>query len=258
MGERAKSTSRARALTAVPRVRAPIRLTAAAVFALAAVSVLSFPSPGVAGPPESANLRVAVLTADFTDSLRFDAAPGRIQAITAPTNGHTNLRSVFWWSDAPVETDATSCATWVDESDPLAQPGAALHITDGPNGSVQAITVTKNVYIGGPWIFNVHVWNSETGRMEPTASIPVRSLLLDDDGYRLRPLPWRLCARTQGTTLSFKVWPTALPEPAWGDEAVGGSVTLPADAPQSGASGWYVGHLRPGMVATFADLRPAG
>ncbi|MBK5288038.1 MAG: hypothetical protein JJE46_06175 [Acidimicrobiia bacterium] len=123
------STSRARALTAVPRVRAPSRLTATAVLVLAAVSVLSFPSPGAAGAPDPAELRVAVLTADFTDSLSFDASPTRIQAITPASNRHTNLRSVFWWSDAPTETDATSCATWTDESRTLTQPGAAFHIT---------------------------------------------------------------------------------------------------------------------------------
>ncbi|MBK5288037.1 MAG: hypothetical protein JJE46_06170, partial [Acidimicrobiia bacterium] len=60
--------------------------------------------------------------------------------------------------------------------------------------------MTKNVYIGGPWIFNIHVWNSDTGRMQRLDTVPVRSLLVDDDKGRLRPLPWRLCARTRGTT----------------------------------------------------------
>ncbi len=254
VGERAKSTSRTRALTAVPRVRAPIRLTAVAVLVLAGVSVVSFPSPGAAGPSDPPELRVAVLTPDFTDSLSFDAAPDRIQAIAAASNSHTNMRSVFWWSDAPVETDATSCATWTDEAGTLTQPGAALHLTEGPRGSVQAITVTKNIYFGGPWIFNIHVWDSDTGRMDRLDSVPVRSLLVDNDEARVRPLPWRLCARTRGSELSFKVWPTASAEPPWDDSRFGGTIALPADAPASGASGWYIGHMSPGTVSTFSDL----
>ena len=239
-------------VTGVPRVRAPIRLTAVAILVLAAVSVLSFPTPGAARSADPPELRVAVLTADFTDSLSFDANPGRIQAIAATSNSRTNLRSVFWWSDAPSEADATSCATWTDESKTLTQPGAALHISEGPNGSVRAITVTRNVYFGGPWIFNVHVWNA--GRMQRLDTIPVRSLLVNDDERQLRPLPWRMCARTRGESLTFKVWPTASPEPAWGDRRFGGTVALPGDAPTAGASGWYVGHLAPGTVATFSDL----
>ena len=30
---------------------------------------------------------------------------------------------------------------------------------------------------------------------------------------------------------------------------------LPADAPTAGATGWFIGHLRPDMHATFTDLR---
>jgi hypothetical protein len=67
-------------------------------------------------------------------------------------------------------------------------------------------------------------------------------------------LPWRLCARTRAGRIEFKVWRLAEAEPDWGDPAHGGSVAIPADAPADGASGWFIGHMRPGMSATFTDL----
>src|SRR6185436_14930041 len=75
-----------------------------------------------------------------------------------------------------------------------------------------------------------------------------------DDVYVARPLPWRLCARTRDGRIEFKVWRLVEDEPTWNDATHGGSVAIPADAPASGTVGWYVGHLRPGVSATFTDL----
>ncbi len=265
MAERAVSTARAhvsgggqppRGLAQVTRVHAPIRSTALALLALAVVSVLSFPSIGGAGPPAPSIEHAAVLTPDGTDGYAFDAVRDTVTVSTNSENRTANLRTVFWAADATVQRDSTTCATWTAESSDGLQQGAALRISDRPGRGVQAITVTKNVFPYGSWVFNVHIWDSTTGRMDKLASINLGPVLsVAGDPPRPRPLPWRVCARAVGRTVSFKAWATADPEPEWGDPRYGGSVRLPDDAPTDGYSGWYAGHLGPGMTAVYSDLR---
>ena len=163
---------------------------------------------------------------------------------------------LFWPSDGRVTADATSCATWSEASSDVVQQGAALRIGDEPGGSVHALTVTKNVYVHSYWIFNVHIWDTATGGGTEIASFDLSPVFrFGGDLYIARPLPWRLCARTRNGRLEFKAWRLAEIEPPWDDPAHGGSVRLPADAPATGAAGWFIGHLRPGMTATFTDLR---
>ncbi len=297
MAEGVASVSRARALTPAPRVRVPIRSTIVAIGVLGAISVISFPSAGGAqsadlvlgasGPsprvaplrnnavrelealPSTARpvppvdvppvvVRAAVLTPEGTDGYNFDAEANTVTVSAPPQNQGGNLRAVFWKSDAAVERDATTCATWASESSDRLQQGAALRISPRRDGSVRAITLTKNVYPYGSWIFNVHVWDSASGRMQGLASISLESALsIPGSPPIMQPLPWRVCARVQGSTLRFKAWRLAEREPAWGDRRSGGSVKLPSDAPSSGYSGWYAGHLRAGMTATYADLEIA-
>lgn len=294
MAEGVALVSRSRALTSTPRSRAPIRLTVVAIVVLAAVSVISFPSPGgaqsaapvlgaagrsprlvrvdepaprqlgavpstapvaAAADPAPVVVRAAVLTADGTDGYVFDSGAGAITVSAPPANASGNLRTVFWNSDAVVQRDATSCATWSSESSDLLQQGAALRISEGPNGSVRAITVTKNVFPYGSWIFNIHVWDSSIGRMQGVASISLQSALsIPGNPPVPQPLPWRVCARAVGSTLRFKAWRLAEPEPAWRDRRFGRLVALPKDAPAEGYTGWYAGHLHAGMSATFSDL----
>ncbi|MEP6623947.1 MAG: hypothetical protein ABJC79_05870 [Acidimicrobiia bacterium] len=265
MAEKAVPTARAqesgagrapRGLAQVTHVHAPIRSTALAVLALAVVSVLSFPSLGGAGIPAPSIEHAAVLTPDGTDGYAFDAVRDTVTVSTNSGNRTANLRTVFWASDAAVERDSTTCATWSAESSDRVQQGAALRISDQPGRGVRAITVTKNVFPYGSWVFNVHIWDSGTGRMDKLVSIDLAPVLaIAGDPPHPRALPWRVCARAVGRTLSFKAWATADAEPEWGDPGHGASVQLPTDAPTSGYSGWYAGHLGPGMTVEYSDLR---
>jgi hypothetical protein len=233
-----------------------MRLILLAVVLLAIASVLSFPSVGAAQPaPAPAGLHAAVLTPDGTDGYVLSSEPDRVGVATAPGNTGGNLRLLFWPGDARVEVDETSCATWSDASTDVAQQGAALRIQPTAEGGVGALTITKNVYMHSFWIFNVHVWDSALGRGREIASFDLASVFrFSDDLYVVRPLPWRLCARTLAGRVEFKAWRLAEDEPAWGDPTHGGSVAIPADVPGAGAAGWYIGHLRPGVSATFTDL----
>jgi hypothetical protein len=235
--------------------RAPVRLIVSALVLLALASVLSFPTTGGAQPAPPAGLRAAVLTPDGTDGYVLQDGPDRVTATAPAGNEHGNLRLVFWPSDARLESDATSCATWSDATSDLVQQGAALRIDTDPGGAVRAITVTKNVYVHSFWIFNIHVWDGSALLGREIASFDLGAVFrFSDDLYVARPLPWRLCARTRAGRVEFKVWRLAEIEPEWGDPTHGGSVAIPADAPASGAAGWFIGHLRPGMSATFTDL----
>src|SRR4051812_23634933 len=236
--------------------RAPIRLILLAIGLLAVASVLSFPTIGGAQSAPPAGLRAVVLTPDGTDGYVLADGPDRVTASAEPANTGGNLRLVFWPGDARLQADETSCATWSDATSDLVQQGAALRITAAPGGAVRAITVTKNVFVHTFWMFNVHVWDGEHLLGREIASFDLGSVFRVSDGVAAaQPLPWRLCARTRAGRVEFKVWRLAEVEPAWGDPAHGGSVALPADAPPAGAAGWFVGHLRPGMSATFTDLR---
>jgi hypothetical protein len=233
---------------------------------LAVASALSHPTVSAAGAPTSppiatraaaptrlpagAPLRTAVLTPDGFDRYEYSGnASSTVVTVRAPrTNRSGNLRTVFWPADAPVRADGTSCATWRAASGEIVQPGAALRIAPGRSGGVVALTVTKNVMFGADWGFNVHIWDSGRGTSRALGIFDLR------EEFRRRPFPWRLCARTLGDRLEFKVWPLAEQPPPWGDARHGGSLTLPADAPRAGRAGWYAGHLQPGMAVSFAEL----
>jgi hypothetical protein len=226
-----------------------------AVVTLAAVSALSFPALGGAEAPVPPEVRAAVLTPERTDGYVFESGTDSITVSTEPHNTGGNLRTVFWSSDAVAVPDSTSCATWSTESSDGLQQGAAVRISEHRGGGVSAVTVTKNVFPYGSWVFNVHVWDSATGRMDQLESFDLGATLsVPGSPPEPQPLPWRVCARTEGRRFSFKAWRVAAGEPRWGDARSGGSVELPADAPTSGVPGWYVGHVHPGMTATFSDL----
>ena len=236
-----------------PRVE---RLRSNAVRDLEALPSTARPLLAVDVPPVV--VRAAVLTPDGTDGYNFDAEANTVTVSAPSRNQSGNLRTVFWKSDAAVERNATSCATWANESSDRLQEGAALRIAPRPDGSVRAITLTKNVYLYGSWIFNVHVWDSATGHMQSLASFSLEpALSIPGNPPTMQPLPWRVCARVEGSTLRFKAWRLAEREPGWGDRRSGGSVKLPSDAPSSGYTGWYAGHLGAGMTVTYTDLEIA-
>ena len=235
--------------------RAPVRLIVLALVMLAIVSVLSFPSVGAAQPAPPAGLRAAVLTPDGTDGYQLTDGPDRVIAAAQPANVGANLRLLFWPSDA-APRDRRHLVRHVERGHERRRPagrGAADRHRAG--GAVRAITVTKNVYVHSYWIFNVHVWGPDDAFGREIASFDLGSVFrFSDDLYVARPLPWRLCARTRAGSLEFKVWRIGEIEPEWGDPTHGGSVVLPPDAPTRGAAGWFIGHVRPGMSATFTDL----
>ncbi len=233
-----------------------MRSSAFAVLALATVSVASFPSIGGARTSPPTILRAAVLTPDGTDGYVYDTIGNTINvSMSRQTAVGGNLRTVFWPADAVSRRDVTSCATWSRESSDRLQQGVAVRISERPGGGAQAITVTKNVFPFGSWVFNVHVWDSATARMLQIASVNLAGALSRPGAPPTpQPLPWRVCARVVGRTFTFKAWRVAVDEPAWGDPHFGGSVRLPADAPAVGYPGAYIGHLQPGTSATFVDL----
>jgi hypothetical protein len=170
----------------------------------------------------------------------------------APGNVDGNLRLVFAEVDEPVRTDQQVCATWTEATSPYDQQGVALRVdTTGPT---RAITVTKNVWGGVFDVFNVHLWDAAQpdGGVRLLGGKSLRLGLTSDGG--LLELPWRICARAVGGTVTFKVWPAAEVEPRWDDPTYGMSLPLPADAPKAGRPGWYAGHVYAGQHLTYTDL----
>ncbi len=254
--------------------RVPTRLLAASVGVLAVVSVVpvsrvvgsragserALPHPAVGietlGRPSGIEPIVeAVLTSDGDDAYGFAVASDAVTAVAVPGNRGANLREVFWSSRARVVRDTTTCATWAGATSSGVQQGLAVRIKAVKGRPTRAVTVSKNVFAGAYWGFNVHVWNSPSG--------PIRQIGMFDLGSEFRvpgpatatrPLPWRMCARTRGDQLEFKVWPLADREPIWGDSRYGGALVLPSDAPPQGRSGWFVAHLPPDGRASFTEL----
>ena len=113
-------------------------------------------SPGLAGG--------GVLTPDAGDSYTYSSSTGAMDAAALPSNSSGNLRTVFWPTHAFATQNEKTCATWAAESTWQAQQGAALRVNVQRDGAVRAVTVTKNVWVGATWIFNVHVWNSRWKR----------------------------------------------------------------------------------------------
>ena len=211
---------------------------------------------GTAVPDRSASdFSRAVLTSDDSRYRFVERADGRL-AVKAPrSNPDRNRREVFSEPGAPAMRDQTTCATWVDQSDVLVQPGLATRIVDR-RGRVRAITLTKNTVFGVDWVFNVVTW--DTARLGD----PWRRVAQFDMGAALgttelgvEPFPWRVCLRVTGRTADFKVWlPEKMAEPTWDDPVNARSTTVPAAFDGAGRPGWYVGHVPPGGRVVYADL----
>ncbi len=204
-------------------------------------------------PELPAELTTHTLTADSSDVFSFTAdAPDTAVARAGSENVSGNTRVVFTRTDDLGSIDDQTCGTWESDAGGINQEGAALRVHP-VDGGVKAITVTKNIAFGATWIFNVHVWD--------TSRLPVATQIASFDlgttfrpGQVVRPLPWRLCARTDGSVVSFIVWPSSHPQPEWNDPAHGGSVVLPSGYAGAGTFGWYVGHLLATDEAAFGDL----
>lgn len=234
----------------MPRRSRLVGLALVATLVLAACAkepVLTYDGTN-AGPPQH-----TVLTPDRYDQYTFASATGTMDVATLDHNSGGNLRALWWPADGPSVADSQTCATWASEDGGGVQQGAALRIVS-ENGRTRALTVTKNIWYGGTWIFNFHVW--DTARSPAFAQIGSVSLERTfRPGGVTRPLPWQFCARAIDATLEFKAWPASVPEPAWGDPAYGGRVTVPPGWTYPGTAGWYVGHVPPGGGARYTDLQ---
>lgn len=240
-----------------PRGRGPLAIGAVLVLALAVVSVLSFPSIGAAGPSSDPVLRAWVPTPDGSDGYSIVGGRDSMTVSANPGNRGANLRAVIWGEDAPQLRDTTECATWDRASSDSVQEGMAVRIATLADGSPTAVTVTKNVYAGAPWWFNVHVWRGP-GLGRQIGEFDLGRVFRDSGpGRVVRPLPWRMCVRTLGDRLDVLVWPLAGLAPRWGDPRYGGTLRLPSSVAPRGASGWYAGHVGPGGRVAFTDLHGA-
>jgi hypothetical protein len=185
---------------------------------------------------------------------RFSVVPLGVAdaTITAPmTNLDSNLREVFWEATAREVADGGACATWQSASTASLQQGIALRASSSPSGT-RSILVTKNVFLGGTWVFNIDVWDTATTGLTVLKNVDLHDVF--NPTGQLAPLPWRMCARARGDDVDFKVWLVGQPEPAWGDPRFGASSPLPPGWQAPGKTGWYIGHLPAGAYATYRDM----
>jgi hypothetical protein len=125
-------------------------------------------------------------------------------------------------------------------------------------GIVTGISVTRNIFsvtVPGYNAFNFHVWNTADLSSPYTqfGQTVISALPASPPAY-----PYSLCARTVGDEVQFVVWLVGQPRPRWGDPTWGGEATLPSNAPTSGQSGWYAGHLSPGTSMLYTNLKVDG
>jgi hypothetical protein len=183
-------------------------------------------------------VEASVATSDGALVYDFDPSPDdeRVE-IRSPAGTGTNLRMVWTIDDARPSRDHQACDTWGPTDGPITQQGVALRI-DATSGVVERpICIMRNIWGGGDWIFNVIGFRS--GSFVVLGSVDL-SAVSDPEGLLL---PWRMCARVEGSSLEWRVWPTTGPEPDWGDPLFGGSVTLLPEWVYAGQPGFYVGHL---------------
>lgn len=249
MAGRIRGTVRARRVAAGShRFRGSTALTA--VLVVSPILTQTYPISGSTAPTGT-----AVVTPDGTAAYTYEGAVGSMKASALSGDRSANLRSMFWPISglSALSHDEQSCATFASESTWSAQEGVALRIRRAASGGISGFTVTKNIWFGATWIFNVHWWDG-TPTLHAAGSFDLGSVFRLPDGTP-RPFPWTLCARIVGSQLDVKAWPSASPEPAWGDARFGGTRSLSAYPDARGVAGWYVAHLPPGGSAQFTDLR---
>lgn len=199
--------------------------------------------------------------ANDTYSLAYNSGAGAVTITASSSNTGGNNRGVFWPAAQTASQDGESCARWALENNSQTvtqniQEGAALRVRTNGDGSVDAVTVTRNIYYGAVWIFNQHIWNTnQSPAFTLLGHVDLRPVFdPSGDVTRPAPLPWDLCAKTVGSTLSFTAWLEGTPKPAYGDATHGGSITVPANYVYPGNFGWYAGHMTAGQTVVFDHL----
>jgi hypothetical protein len=204
-----------------------------------------------APPPEPPpGWQQAYITRDGADITQVDIAAPDALRVTAPgTNTGTNSRALLWQNAAAPSVDHSTCITAVHSGWPI-QEGVALRVTPSPLGDrsgTRGITVQKNVWARADRVYNVHLWDTTPGA-NGQLSVDVHLSAIDMTGALAGArddLGRRLCARISGQTLTYKVWPAQLPEPAWDDPVHSRTLTVPADWAHAGQPGLYIGHVGP-------------
>jgi len=195
-------------------------------------------------------LVASLATGDGPQSYEFNEGPdGRSVSVHAPDGTGRNLRMVWRASNVARTLNHQACDTWGTTNGPIAQQGVALRIAEAGGSCVRALCVMKNIWNGGNWIFNAIGFSN--GSFEVLGTVDLAEAF--DPGGIIPSLPWRMCARVQGTSLQWKVWPTARAQPMWEDPKFGTTITLPSVWVYPGRPGFYLGHLEMGDDAAFAD-----
>lgn len=200
-----------------------------------------------------AGLSSRVLTPDGSDRYGIGLSGGVIRVSAPATNSGSNLRQVFWPTGESPSSDAQVCATWLDQDGQYVQQGVALRIVDGPSGT-RALTVTKNIWAGNYWVFNVHTWDtSQTQPFTQIGQYDLAAVLRAATGAE--PFPWRICAKVVDSALTFKVWlPDREAEPAWTDPVHAATTLVPPGFLAAGRAGWYAAHVPPGGGTHYGSL----
>ena len=181
----------------------------------------------------------------------YSASSSGTVSVSASSTTNGNERELFYSTADSTYADSSACET-VSGTTP-AQPGIAFRITD-ENNVTTAVTVTENVFGSSAYNdFNVHTWN--------TSQSPVYNLVgqvrINAMPSSPQPEPLNVCAEITGDVVQFVAW-TSGPQPAWGDPTWGASVTLPSNAPTSGYTGFYAGHIPAGTSTIFSNLTVDG
>jgi hypothetical protein len=182
-----------------------------------------------------------------------------LQVNAAPTNTDHNNRALFWPAAQHTSRDGEVCAQWKTEDHatqivPNIQEGLAFRVRNNADGSLDAITLTRNVWFDASWHFNVNLWHVvDTSR--PGLTNMLGADLRSQFG-NFPNLPWGICGKVMGRTLTFVVWRAGREaKPAYGSKTNGGTVTLPTNYVYRGNFGWYAGHLAKGQSVDFDELK---
>jgi len=227
------------------------RLPAAAVTLIAVLALVGCePPPQVVRSPDS-TWEAVTLTDDTTDAgtdTYLLAGDAEVTTVTASLANHGGNTRIGFVARTDPTVDHGACVTVAGSTNDFRQEGVLVRWT-----GTRGVTVTKGVWAGVNTVANVHTWDLTAPadqRFTQIAQFPLTGL-----GWPKAtavPLPWRICASVSGPTLTFKVWPLAMAEPADGDPCCTGTVTVPWV--EAGRAGWYAGHLQPGHTLVYRDL----
>ncbi len=198
--------------------------------------------------PRDPSLTGRVLSYEGNDQYGLALSGSTVVASGATSNTGQNTRITFSPADATPLADEQSCATWSSQTTGHDQQGAALRMIAADDGTTKGLTVTKNIWYAGNWIFNVHTWDTSQSQVFTQIGQFDLGTVFRQGNYPIA-LPWSICARVVDNTLSFIVWPTDQAQPAWDDPNYGGSVTLPSAGTtpvcRAGTSGTWPQRTRP-------------